>query len=126
MKVGIFFSYLGAASELVTVSWIWPEDMRLLGQKPRTVYYPQHNKEPVLLVGLHSSSKSPNPMWMTQVGFYRCQSCCMLYYSGEQYRFRDSVTFIVIRSELDICPGGDITSLLKVVFYKYNSEKWPR
>ena len=49
--------------------------------------------------------------------------CCITV--GKTTRFRDSMTFRT-RSKPDIFPGGHITSLLKVVYYKHNSEKWPR
>lgn len=96
------------------------------GSETRTVYYSWHCKKHVLLGGLHSSSKSPNPMRISEMGFNRCSSLYYtMYYTGRSTRFRDSMTFISIRSKPDICLRGDIRSFLKVLCYKHNSEKWP-
>lgn len=60
------------------------------------------------------------------MGFNRCSSLYYtMYYTGRSTRFRDSMTFISIRSKPDICLRGDIRSFLKVLCYKHNSEKWP-
>ena len=56
----------------------------------------------MLLVGLHPSSKSPNFMQITQVGFY---GCLLIYHRGRNIRFRNPVTFIAVRSKLDIFQG---------------------
>lgn len=53
--------------ELITVSWILPGDMKLLGERQGQFITLRGNN--VLLVGLHSSSKSLNLMRVTEVGF---------------------------------------------------------
>ena len=59
----------------------------------------------MLLVGLHPSSKSPNFMQVTQVGFY---GCLLIYHRGRNIRFRNPVTFIAVRSKLDIFQGDTL------------------
>lgn len=70
-----------------------------------------------MLLGLHSFSKSPDFMRITQVGFNAYIVCCI------KGRFRDSMTFFFLstRSKADICPGGNSTLYLKGVCCKHSS-----
>lgn len=124
-RLGLFHT-CELTSKLITVLWILPEDMRLLNQRQRTVYYSWLSKRHVPIVGLHSFSMSPNPMRTTQVGFHGCLLMQYVAMHRRSTRFRDCVSFIAIGSKPDMCPGGDISSSLNVVCCKHNSEKWPR
>lgn len=117
-----FFHTCKLTRELITVSWILPGDVKLLGERQRAIYYPQKATTwascwfAFFFQVTKSHEGDTGGLWYMPAHVVCWRICLLLYYGWGGGRLRYSVTFIAIRSNCpNTCRGGDITSLLKVV-----------